>query len=128
MRTLYRLIAIAALAALAACGGGLSIGIGGYDDFSPPSVSLVAEGSSVRAGQALRFSAAAADESGIDSVAFYRLDNNSWVRLGSDGVAPYEWLVLAPNDGRTTLRVFARATDNAGNQADSADVVVDVTP
>lgn len=117
-------------ALLAACGGGLSIGIGidGDFDFSPPSVSLVAAQGSVLAGQSVKLSAAAADESGIESVAFYRLDGNAAVFLGTDRSEPFEWQAFAPTDGRDRLLVFARATDGAGNQADSASVEVVVTP
>ena len=114
-------------AALAACGGGLFIGFGD-DDFGPPSVSLDAAQTSVVAGDTVRVVAAAADENGIDEVAFYRVDGGSAVRLGSDADEPYEWFVAVPTDGRTTLRLFARATDGWGNRADSAELVLDVTP
>ena len=115
---------------LAGCGGGLSIGIGvgGGFDFSPPSVSLVAAQGSVLAGQSVKLSAAAADESGIESVAFYRLDGNAAVFLGTDRSEPFEWQAFAPTDGRDRLLVFARATDGEGNQADSASVEVVITP
>ena len=33
-----------------------------------------------------------------------------------------------PDDGRTTLRVFARATDGWGERADSNELVLTVTP
>lgn len=49
-----------------------------------------------------------------------------WIFLGADRQAPYEWTVPVPADGRTTLEVFARATDRSGAQADSAIVVVAV--
>ena len=114
--------------ALTACGGGFFVEIGdGFDD-GPPSVSLAAGATSVQAGQTLNVVAAAADSNGIDEVAFYRLDGNTAVRLGSDGRAPYEWSVPVPSDGRNTLRLFARATDNFGNRADSDVVFVTVTP
>lgn len=115
------------LAGLAACGGGLFIGIGD-DDFGPPSVSLAAAVSTVQAGSTLRVVAAAADENGIDEVAFYRIDGNVAVRLGGDGSSPYEWQVEVPDDGRTTLRLFARATDGFGDRADSDELVLAVTP
>ncbi len=121
--------AAAAVIGLAACGGGLWIGIGDDDwDEEPPSVSLAASAASVPAGGTLRVVAAAADESGIDEVAFYRLDGSEWVRLGSDGQEPYEWQVPVPADGRTSVSVFARATDNSGRRADSRVVSVPVTP
>jgi Bacterial Ig domain len=113
---------------LAACGGGFYVGIDdGFDD-GPPSVSLAAGATSVQAGQTLNVVAAAADSNGIDEVAFYRLDGNTAVRLGSDGREPYEWAVPVPTDGRTTLRLFARATDGFGNRSDSELVIVAVTP
>jgi len=117
-------VAAAALATLGACGGGIYFGF----DNAPPAVSLTTAAGSVAAGQSVRFVAAAADESGIDSVAFYRVDGNGAVLLGSDGSEPYEWNVTAPADGRNSLSVFARATDNSGNQTDSATVTISVTP
>lgn len=121
--------ALASLALLAACGGGLSIGIGvdGSFDFSAPSVSLAAAPASAAPGQAVQLVAAAADESGIESVAFYRLDPGGEVLLGVDRREPFEWQALAPTDGRASLTVFARATDEAGNQADSAAVQISIT-
>jgi len=114
---------------LPGCGGGVSIGFGFGSDFDdwPPSVSI-ASVASVQAGQPVRLIAAAADESGIESVAFFRLDGSDAVLLGSDGSDPYEWTTSAPVDGRTTLRVFARARDNAGNRADSDVLSITVTP
>jgi hypothetical protein len=61
-------------------------------------------------------------------VRFYRVDGGTFTALGSDGSPPYEWTTIAPDDGRTTLVVFARARDNAGNTADSASVTITVTP
>jgi len=116
--------------ALAGCGGGFSLYIDGsdFDEYWPPSVSLAAAQTTVLAGDSVRLVAAASDESGIDSVAFYRLDGGTAVLLGSDGSAPYEWFAVAPTDGRTALVVFARATDNAGNRADSDTVSIAISP
>ena len=112
---------------LAGCGGGISIGFGsGFDDFSPD-VSIAANVLTVRAGEPVRLVAAASDESGIDHVAFFRLGSNGTTQLGTDGSAPYEWTVVAPSDGTMVLSVFARATDNQGNQADSNVVTITVT-
>ena len=130
LRFLGALAAAAAATVLAACGGGVSIGIG-YDgafDFSSPSVSLAAAQSSVRAGQPVDLVAAAADESGIESVEFYRRDDDRVVLLGTDGNEPFQWQATAPADGRTSVRLFARANDRAGNWADSETVTVTVTP
>ena len=115
-------------AVLAGCGGGFYLDIGGSFDSSPPSVSLATASTSSQAGQTLRLVAAAADESGVDAVAFYRIDGNSAVLLGSDGREPYEWQTTVPSDGRSVLSFFARATDGAGNRADSAVVSVAVAP
>jgi hypothetical protein len=119
-------------AALAACGGGLYIGIGdgdfdGFDD-RPPTVSLTVPVTTIQAGQALTLIASASDENGIDDVIFYRVDGGTFTALGSDGSSPYELTTLVPSDGRTTLTVMARARDNAGNSTDSALVNVTVTP
>ncbi len=114
---------------LAGCGGGIYIGWGDWNDDGAPSVSITTAQTGVAAGGVLHVVAAASDDgSGIDSVAFYRLDGGVAVRLGSDGSEPYEWDVVAPADGRTTLSVFARARDGAGNEADSALLTVMVTP
>jgi hypothetical protein len=120
--------ALALLVSLAACGGGFYLGYDyGFDD-TPPSVSLAVASTSVRAGDVLRISAAAADDNGIDNVAFYRYDGNSIVLLGSDGRDPYEWQLTVPSDGRTVLTLFARATDWDGNRSDSVPVSISVLP
>lgn len=112
---------------LATCGGGIWIGFGdGEGDGRKPSVGLAAAAGPVAAGGTLAVAAAAADADGIDEVAFYRRDGGRWVFLGADRQAPYEWTIPVPADGRTTLEVFARATDRSGAQADSAIVVVAV--
>ncbi len=111
---------------LAGCGGGLYIGWGGGDDDGDPSVSITSAQASVAAGGVLRVAAAASDDSGIDSVAFYRLDGDIATRLGSDGGEPYQWDIAVPADGRSAVSVFARARDNWGNEADSALLTVPV--
>jgi Bacterial Ig domain len=121
-------LALLAVLGLGACGGGFYLGYEYGLDNTPPSVSLAVANTSVRAGDVLRVSAAAADDNGIDNVAFYRLDGNGAVLLGSDGRDPYEWQVTVPSDGRTVLTLFARATDWDGNRADSAAVSVNVLP
>ena len=124
-----RLATLAATLLLAGCGGGLYLGWGNCCDSGAPSVSITTAQSSVQAGATLRVVAAASDsDSGIDEVAFYRVDAGADTRLGSDGSAPYEWNVIVPSDGRSTLTVFARARDGAGNTADSNRITVSVTP
>ena len=113
---------------LGACGGGVFLSIGDIDGFDP-SVSLASAADSVRAGQTVRFAAAAADESGIDHVAFYRIEpNGGMVLLGTDTREPYEWVATAPDDGRAALEVFARARDGSGREADSHVVSVTIIP
>ena len=121
-------LALLAVLGLGACGGGFYLGYDGSFDDTPPSVSLAVASTSVRAGDVLHISAAAADDSGIDNVAFYRLDGNAAVRLGSDGREPYDWDLVVPSDGRSVLTLFARATDWNGNRTDSVAVSVDVLP
>lgn len=114
---------------LAGCGGGLYLGWGDCCDSGAPSVSITTAQTSVAAGGSLHVVAAASDnDSGIDEVAFYRVDGGSDTRLGSDGSAPYEWDVPVPADGRSTISVFARARDGAGNTADSNRLTIAVTP
>ena len=121
-------LVLLAVLGLGACGGGFYLDYQYGFDNTPPSVSLAVANTNVRAGDVLRVSAAAADDNGIDTVAFYRLDGNGAVLLGSDGREPYEWQVTVPSDGRTVLTLFARATDWDGNRADSAAVSVNVLP
>lgn len=125
-----RLAAIAAITLLlAGCGGGLYLGWGDCCDSGAPSVSITTAQTSVAAGGSLRVVAAASDsDSGIDEVAFYRVDGGIDTRLGSDGSAPYAWDVPVPADGRSSVSVFARARDGAGNTADSNRLTIAVTP
>lgn len=125
-----RLAATAAITLLlAGCGGGLYLGWGDCCDSGAPSVSITTAQTSVAAGGSLHVVAAAADnESGIDEVAFYRVDGGIDTRLGSDGSAPYAWDVPVPADGRSSVSVFARARDGAGNTADSNRLTIAVTP
>lgn len=139
-RSHQRTFCLAAALLLSACGGGVSLGFGSgvavgvggtfgsSFDRTPPSVSLTSGASSVAAGRNLRLAAAAADESGIESVSFLRLDGDTAVVLATVGAAPYEIETIVPADGRGTATYFARANDNEGNRADSARVAVTVTP
>lgn len=115
------LAALMASAALSACGGGVSLGFGfgdGYDS-AEPQVSIASPQQAVAAGGTVRLVAAAADDNGIYQVAFYRLDGEVAVLLGSVATAPYEWTTVVPNDGRAVFSVFAEATDNTGRRGDS---------
>jgi len=125
------LIGSAAAAGLAACGGGFYVGIGGGDGGdASPSVSITTAAGSAPAGGSVRVVAAAADDYRIDSVAFFRVDNGAAVLLGQvprTADDRYEWLVAVPDDGRSTLVVFARAIDDAGQRSDSAALSLPVT-
>lgn len=121
------MLAVLVSVLLAACGGGIYLEFDDYDDL-PPVVDLAASSLSAFAGDSVRLVAAAADENGIDHVSFYRYDGNTAVRLGSDSFSPYDWQLLVPADGRTSVTVFAHAVDNAGNVADSNLVTISITP
>ena len=79
------------------------------------------------AGQNVLLIAAASDESGIDSVAFFRLEPGEQRPLGTLARPPYQLSVTAPDDGRGAMRVFARAIDNTGRRADSEVIVITIT-
>lgn len=114
-------------ALLAGCGGGIYLDFGDFDDLAPV-VELAAGSQSAFAGDSVHLVAAAADENGIDHVSFFRYDGNTAVRLGFDSSSPYDWQLLVPADGRTSVTVFARAVDNAGNTNDSNLVTISITP
>jgi hypothetical protein len=120
------LCAVAACA-LSACGGGFYFNFGsdlGFGDGSAPDVSLASASTSAAPGQSVHLVAAASDDVGIDSVAFYRVDADADIALGSDGSAPYEWDAPIPAGASGSLQFFAIATDVAGNTTRSASVVV----
>ena len=126
---LRTLAALAPLLLASACGGGFYFGAhssSGFGDDTSPTVSL-ASVSTVQAGQELTLVAAASDAEGIDNVTFYSVENGTSTVIGSDVSAPYELTLTAPT-GSTELVVFARATDNSGNTADSASITITVTP
>jgi hypothetical protein len=126
-----RLAALLALvtAALAACGGGIVISLGGgYDDY-PPDVSLVVNVSEAFAGDVLHLSAAASDDYGVDTVEFYRVEpGGNRTLLGTDGRAPWALDTLMPDviasNGSTIVRYLARATDGASQHTDSTIITV----
>src|SRR5688572_21925173 len=64
---------------IAGCGGGVSFYFDDWDDLAP-AVDLAASSTSAPAGASVHLAAAAADESGIDRVSFYRYDGNTAVR------------------------------------------------
>ena len=112
---------------LAGCGGGLWLGYTWGDDGDPPVVWLVVTPDVAAPGQTVRLSAAVSDDGdGIDRVWFYRVDGDTVVRLGRDDSPPYDITMVAPSDGRTSVRVFAEAVDWSGNVGTSPAVTLTV--
>ncbi|MGE5115815.1 MAG: Ig-like domain-containing protein [Betaproteobacteria bacterium] len=119
-------LVLALALAAAGCGGGFYFNFSsGFDDV-PPDVSLAAAATSAAPGQSVHLVAAASDDVGIDSVAFYRVDVRSDVLLGSDGGAPYEWDAVLPVDAVGSVSFFAIATDLDGNRTRSASITIGV--
>lgn len=123
-------LVVAPLLLLTSCGGGVFIGYDNRDfDDRSPSVSLAVSPTGARVGEAIDLVAAASDDFGIDSVAFFRVDaTGNALLLGSDGVAPYTWDTTLPNTDQASVSYFARATDDVGQRSDSALVSVAVLP
>jgi hypothetical protein len=121
-----RLLAILVLAAtgLAGCYGSLSFGIGPDDD--PPSVSLAAAPTTAAPGELIGLVAAANDDYAVREVQFFRVDVGGNTLLGRDSSAPYAIETALPAGASGTVRYFARAVDDAGQDSDSQDVVVTV--
>lgn len=114
MTTCSRIAGWIAPLLLAGCGGGVYLGYT-WGDNDPPRVGLVASASDVTAGQTVRLTAAAADDSGyVDRVIFYRYDGNSLVSLGTDLAPPFETVLVVPSDGRLSLNLLAQAVDGDG--------------
>lgn len=118
----------AALAS-AGCGGGLYLGfeLGGPGD-RPPSVALSSAVDSAAAGATVRLAAAASDDFGVDSVAFYREEAaGAPTLLATAARAPYQLDTTIPASAAGTVwRFFARAFDGAGQHADSDAVAITV--
>jgi hypothetical protein len=108
---------------LAGCGGGIYLDL--YDD-DPPAVSLAAGAASAAPGAAVALSAGASDDDYVYAVEFFRVDpGGNTIYLGSDGGAPFQWNAVMPNVAAGQIvQFFARATDSAGQQTDSARVSV----
>jgi hypothetical protein len=111
-------------AALAACGVGVSIGIGPDDD--PPSVSLATAPSEAAPGERIGLVAAASDDYVVREVLFFRIDAGGDILLGRDSSAPYAVETTLPSTAGSEVRYFARAVDDAGQGADSQEVAVSV--
>jgi hypothetical protein len=124
-----RFVAASLLLALAGCGGGFFVaGIGdiGFDS-APPSVSLTTVDSAAR-GDTVRLSAAAADDFGIDQVAFFREEGIGLVVLSEDATPPYETDTQIPLNALGPVTYLAIATDIDGNSTQSPRVTVSVLP
>ena len=121
-----RAAGLAVALALAGCGGGLYFNFGGGFGDAPPDVSLAVAPTAATPGQSVHLAAAASDDVGIDSVAFYRVDAGADTLLGSDGSAPYAWDAVLPADAVGSVTFYAVATDIDGNRTRSAGVVVSV--
>ena len=121
-----RALASSLLAAtlLAACGVGVSLGIGPDDD--PPSVSLAAAPQEAAPGERIGLVAAASDDYVVREVLFFRVDAGGDVLIGRDSSAPYAVETALPAGAAGTVRYFARAVDDAGQESDSQEVVVAV--
>ncbi len=111
-------------AALAACGVGVSIGIGPDDD--APNVSLAAAPSEAAPGELIGLVAAASDDYVVREVLFFRVDASGDVLIARDSSAPYAVETALPAVASNEVRYFARAVDDAGQRADSQEVAVSV--
>lgn len=115
-------------AALAGCGGSVSLGFGFGDD-DRPTASLTVSPTSASPGDTLRLVAAASDDFGVDFVEFYRLDaGGGATRLGFDGLPPYQLDTTVPAGAVGSVQYFARAIDGGGQRGDSAVVTVGIGP
>jgi hypothetical protein len=118
---------LADLLAAALVGGGCNVGVSlGYefDGDEPPNVSLAAAPAEAAAGERIGLVAAASDDYDVREVLFFRVDAIGSVLLGRDATAPYTLETTLPAAPGTTVRYFARAVDDAGQEAESAEVVV----
>lgn len=124
LRTRCVLLALCAGLVLPGCYGSLTFGIGPDDD--PPTVSLAAAPTLAAPGERVALVAAAQDDYRITEVRFYRVDIGGATLLGVDAVEPYALDTTIPVGATGSVRYFARAFDDAGQQAQSQDVVVGV--
>jgi predicted outer membrane protein len=121
-RTSATTAAALAAAVLAACG--VSIGIGPDDD--PPHVSLAAAPQEAAPGERIGLVAAASDDYVVREVLFFRVDAGGDTLIASDRSEPYAVETALPTGAGATVRYFARAVDDAGQEADSREVEVNV--
>lgn len=118
---------MAALLALAGCGGGLYFDYGDAEDDRAPLVSLAVSTGAAAVGQTVTLLAEATDDHRVDRVEFFRVDTNgNAVSLGSDGSAPYHFDTRQPETNAASVRYFARAIDDIGQFNDSPSVTITV--
>lgn len=122
----FKLLAsvLCAALALAACGVSVGLGIGPDDD--PPSVSLAAAPQEAAPGERIGLVAAASDDFVVVEVQFFRVDVGGNTLLGRDSSAPYALETVVPAGAVGEVRYFARAVDDAGQEAESQAVSVAV--
>ena len=127
-RLRHALLALAAAALAAGCGGGLYVGVDVGGDGEAPDVSISTAALEAVAGTTFRVVAAASDPDGIEQVWFYRLDGDSWTQLPGckEEVRPYTCDVFVPADGRLQVQVRARAFDGWDDEADSNVITLPV--
>jgi hypothetical protein len=118
--------ALAAFAAVVVAGCGLSLGLGIGPDDDPPSVSLAAAPQEAATGERIGLVAAASDDYAVREVQFFRVDLGGNTLLGRDSSAPYALETELPAGAIGEVRYFARAVDDAGQEAESQVVAVEV--
>ena len=121
-----QVLAPALCAALALVGCGVSVGLGIGPDDDPPSVSLAAAPQEAAAGERIGLVAAASDDFAVVEVQFFRIDVGGNTLLGRDSSAPYALETAVPAGSVGEVRYFARAVDDAGQEAESQTVSVAV--
>lgn len=121
-----QVFAPALCAALALVGCGVSVGLGIGPDDDPPSVSLAAAPQEAAPGERIGLVAAASDDFAMVEVQFFRIDVGGNTLLGRDSSAPYALETVVPAGSVGEVRYFARAVDDAGQEAESQTVSVAV--
>jgi hypothetical protein len=96
-------------------GSGLTAGClaSSSGDFFPPTVEITNPEDGATVSGVVDISAAASDDSGIESVRFYL----GTTLLGVDEIAPYSWLWNTAAVTPGTVQIEARVADTFGNTA-----------
>ena len=122
----FKLLASVLCAALALVACGVSVGLGIGPDDDPPSVSLAAAPQEAAPGERIGLVAAASDDFTVVEVQFFRIDVGGNTLLGRDSSAPYALETVVPAGSVGEVNYFARAVDDAGQEAESQAVSVTV--